>query len=85
MDDALAVVLVPARAGVRLEHRCGGLLGLQDERVAFVATLQHDDEAACSDAADADDLEREVGEAVALEELAQALGHGRAIGVEDLR
>ena len=69
---------------VRLQHRRRRLLGLEDERVVLVAALEDDHEAARADAADADDLEREVGEAVALEELAPALGHRGAVVLEDL-
>ena len=64
---------------VRLEHRRGRLLGLEDQRIVLVASLEEDDEAACPDAADADDLQGEVDEPVALEEGAAALGHRGAV------
>ena len=52
---------------VRREDRRGRLLGLEDERIVLVTTFEQDDEAARADAADADHLEREVDEPVALD------------------
>ena len=50
----------------------------------LVAPLQNEHETARPDAADADHLESEVHEAVALQEVAPVLGHRRAVVSEDL-
>ena len=78
------MVGVPALADKRREDRRGGLLGLEDERVLLVAPLQNEHVTARTDAADADHLESEVHEAVALQEVAPVLGHRRAVVSEDL-
>src|SRR5207253_8561195 len=49
LDDALAVLAVLALRQVRLQHRVGGLLDLQEERVLRVAALQQCDERASAD------------------------------------
>ena len=54
--DPLAVVVVQAGLEMRLQDRGCRLLGLEDERVVLVATLQDDHEAAGPDASDADHL-----------------------------
>ena len=67
---------------IRVEDRCRRLLGLEEQRIALVATLEQDDEAARADTADADDLEREVDESIALDQLAAVLGERRAVVAE---
>ena len=62
LDDPLPVVLVPARAEVRLEDRGLGLLDLHQQRVVVVAAEQQDDPRPGADAADADDLAGDVDE-----------------------
>ena len=84
-DDTLALVGALSVLEVGGEDRGLGLLRLEDERVAFVATLEDDDEATGSDAADSDDLEGRVGEPVALEEVAPVLRQRRAVIGEHLR
>ena len=78
------MVLVVAGLEVRVEDRRGRLLGLEEQRIALVAALEEGHEAARPDAPDADDLEREVDEPVALDELATALGERGAIVRERL-
>ena len=49
-------IVVPAPGQVVLQHRPGGLLDLQEQRVLLVAALQQHDERPGADAADPDDL-----------------------------
>src|SRR4029078_12602865 len=79
-----AVVRVRAVGEIRSEHRRGRLLRLEEQWIALVASLEEDDEAPGADAADSDDLEREVDESVALDELAPVLCQGRAVLTERL-
>ena len=83
-DDPFGVVGVGAFVDVGREDRCRCLLRLQDERVVLVPPLEDKHKAACPDAADADDLEGEVHEAIALQEGAPVLGHRGAVVLEDL-
>ena len=52
-----------------LEHRGGGLLELQEERVLLIAALEQHDERPGADAADADDLAGEVDDPELLEQV----------------
>ena len=61
--------LVPALRQVVLQHRLRGLLDLQEQRVLLVAALQQDDERPGADAADADDLARNVDHLEPLEQV----------------
>ena len=67
-DHPLTVVLELARAEELLEHRCLGLLQLQEQRILAVAAEQQRDPGAGADAAHADDLAREVGQPELLEQ-----------------
>ena len=69
------MVAVQSCREVGLHDRRRRLLGLEDQWVVLVAALEHEHEAARADAADPDDLEREIDEAVALQEVAPVLGH----------
>ena len=60
LHDPATVVRVRALARVGLEHRRLGLLDLEEQRVALVATLHVGDPAPGPDAADPDDLARHV-------------------------
>ncbi len=77
-DDSLALVLVDAPARVRCEHRRTRLLHLQEEGMAFGGG-EETHQAAGADAADADDLHREVFQAVAIEQHAAIVGQRQAI------
>ena len=68
LDDALTGVPVVARAEERLVHRWLGFLDLQEEGIAVVSPEQERDPSLRAHAADADDLAREVGQLVAVEE-----------------
>ena len=57
-------------------------LDLQEQRVVLVATLQQDDERACPDAADADDLARGVDDFEPLEQVPPVVLQGAPIGAE---
>ena len=85
LDDALAVLLVLARAEVRLEHRRLGLLELQEQRIVVVAAEQQQDPGAGPDAADADDLAGRVDVAEPLEQLSAVAGQGRAVVADEVR
>ena len=78
-DHPLGVVLVHAPADVLLEHRLLGLLQLQEQRIAAVATEEQRDPRPRPDAADADDLPREVGQLELLEQLAPVVVERLAI------
>src|SRR6202042_316306 len=69
-DDSLGVILVHAPADVLLEHRFLGLLQLKEQRIAAVTTEEQRDPRPRADAADADDLPREVLEPELLEQFA---------------
>ena len=60
VHDALALVLVLARARVGSEHRRAGLLDLQEQRIVVAVAHQQDHQRLGPDRADADDLAREV-------------------------
>ena len=72
-DDALALVLVDALARVRFEHRRHASLNCR-KRGWPSAEKKRPDQAARADAADADDLHREVFQAVAIEQHAALVG-----------
>jgi hypothetical protein len=75
---ALAVVRVPARAQVGIEHRGLRLLGLEDEWILAVAADEEADGRARADAPHADDLARRVDEPVRLEQVAPVLSRPSA-------
>ena len=76
---ALAVILVLAGAGERLEHRCLRLLDLEHERIVGVDPDEERDPGAGADAADADDLARHVDEAVLVEQVTPFRGERGAV------
>ena len=82
--DALTLVGVGGDLEVGFEDGRRGLLGLEDQRVVLVAAFEDEDEAARPHAADPDHLEGDVDEAVALQEIAPVLRHGRPVIGEDL-
>ena len=82
LDDALAGLVVAALGQVVLQHRRGGFLDLEEQRVVLVAALQQDDERAGADAADADDLAGHVDELEALQQLAPIVRQGRPVRAE---
>jgi len=61
-DDALALVVVFALAGVAGRDRALGLLGLQEQRLDAVVGFQQQDPRLGADAADADDLAGHAGQ-----------------------
>ena len=77
-DDPLALVRVDALARVRCEHRRTRFLHLQEQGMAF-GRGEETHQAAGADAADADDLHREVFQAVAIEQHAAIVGQRQAI------
>ena len=74
VHDPLAVVGEVARGGVGLQHRGARLLDLEEERVPLVGHQQQHP-AHGAHAADADHLDRDVLDLVAVEQ--QAIGDGR--------
>ena len=78
-DDALAAVLVLAAADVRLEHRHPRFLHLQEQRIERTPPFEQDDCATRADAADTDDLLRDVAEVVLLDEEAAVVGQRLAV------
>src|SRR5256885_13418898 len=62
LDDALAVMAELALPEVLLKHGNLRLLDLEEQRVVVVAAEQQDDPRSRPDAADADDLPRDVAE-----------------------
>jgi len=67
-DDALALVVVFALAGVVGQHRALGLLGLQEQRLDAVVGFHQQDPRLGADAADADDLAGHAGQGEPLEQ-----------------
>src|SRR5215469_2156040 len=59
IDNALTVVCIDARSGIRLERRGARLFHLEEERI-FLGSHEQDDGANGSDAPDAHDLDRHV-------------------------
>jgi hypothetical protein len=82
--DALAGVRVLARRQEALEDRLLRLLDLQEQRVLIVAAEHERDEGARPDAPDADDLARQVDEAVLLEDVAPVDLEGPPVAPQDL-
>ena len=74
LDDPAAVVVVLAGPDERLEHGRIGLLELEEEHVVVVAPLEQDEVTTGADTADADDLEGDVDEPVALEQVPAIVG-----------
>src|SRR5262249_39672178 len=69
LDDPLTVAHARTAAEHGLEHRRLRFLELQEERIAFVPAEQQENPAARADAADADDLAREVAVAKSGEQM----------------
>ena len=78
-DHALAVARRSARRQVSLVDRWLRLLHLQEQRVVLGPAHEQRDEGAEADAAHADDLEREVGHRVPVQEDAPILLEGLAV------
>ena len=78
-DDPLAVIGVFALAHELLEDRGFGLLGLQEQRVVPVATLEQEDPGPGPHAAHAHDLAGHVDELEVLEEVAAVALQGAAV------
>src|SRR5918993_3528771 len=64
LDNPLAVASEGASGGIGLQHRGGGLLGLQDQRIALIDSAHQHDPGSSTDAADTDDLPGDVNECV---------------------
>ena len=84
LDDPAPVVLVRALAHVRLQHRRLGLLDLEEQRVAVVATADVRDPAPGADAPDAHHLPRHVHQLVGLEQVAPVGLEALAVAAEPL-
>ena len=69
IHDTLAGLTVTGLRQVVLEDRGRRLLDLQEKRILVVTPLQQYDERACADAADADDLARDVDQLKVLEQV----------------
>ena len=82
LDDALPVLLEPALAEERLEHRLLRLLELEEQRIGVVAAHEEQDPGAGPNAADADDLARRVDVPVALQQLAPVLRQAELVGAD---
>ncbi len=83
LHDSLAVVREAARAEVRLEHRRLRLFHLEEQGIVLVAPEEQHHPAAGSDAADTDDLTREIGIAEALEQHTPVARKRVAVAAED--
>ena len=83
-QTTLAVMGIPARAGVGLEHGRLSLLQPEEERVAVALADHQDHHRPRTDAADADDLQGEVGEHIAVEKPPALVGH-RCLDLRDGR
>ncbi len=84
LDDPLAVIGELAPAEELLQHRRFCLLELQHERILAVATHQQRDPGAGSDAADADDLAREIDQLELLEQRPPVARKRLRVGAEKL-
>src|SRR6202040_1558594 len=86
LDHPAAVVGKLARTQEALKHRGSRFLELQEQRILLVAaTLEQQDPAARADRADANDLVRDVHEAVALEEPAAVVLEAGTVSAEQTR
>src|SRR5262249_32174905 len=68
VDTALSVGCGTTSTGEGLQHRHAGLLDLEEEWVPVAVSEQEHDEAASADAADSDDLSRNVNDSIATEQ-----------------
>ena len=82
LDDSLTVVVVRTRFEELLEDGRLGLLGLEEEHIIRRASLEQQDEATCTDAADAHHLQRDVDERVAGQEEAARVVERRQVRVD---
>src|SRR5205823_5612840 len=82
-DDALSAIAVFALADELLQH--GGLcfLDLQEQRVLIVAAEEERDPGARADAADADDLSRQVDEPELFEQVAAVRLQRPPVGADE--
>ena len=68
-----------------LEHGPGRLLDLQEQRVLSITPLEEEDEAARAHTAHPDDLDRDVLQAVLLDQVLDLIGHGLLVVFEALQ
>ena len=85
LDDALTVAGISALAEEGFQHRCLGLLGLEEQRVLVVVADQEHDPGTGADTSDADHLAGGVAEAEPLEEVPMIPRQGSPVAVQDVQ